>query len=54
MIGRACWNCEVNTGQAEIHKMILRRQTGKVADPEALKMKVLTRDEVHQNMENVI
>ena len=43
-----------DTGQAEIHKMILKRQAGLVADLEALKMKVWTRDEVRQNMKNVI
>ena len=43
-----------DTGQAEIHKMILKRQAGLVADLEALKMKVWTRDEVHQNMKTVI
>jgi hypothetical protein len=34
--------------------MILKRQAGLVADLEALKMKVLTCEEVRQNMKNKI
>ncbi len=46
--------CGIDTGEAEMHKLILKRQAGLVADPEVLKKKVLTRDEVRQDMKNVI